>query len=305
MIRNYIKSITWLPTLAILFTACGDSARVFDATGTFEADEIIVSSESSGKLRSFAVEEGQQLDANQYLGYIDTTQLALSRKQLQAQIRAVRSKKPDISAQLAALEEQLKAAETEQRRTSNLLQADAATPKQLDDINAQIDLIKGNIRGLKTSLMTNTKSLEWEVGPLEAQILQVDDKITKSKILNPIKGTVLSAYAEPHEQISVGQPLYRIADLSEITLKAYISGDQFSQVALDQSLAVYTDDGSGSFKETTGTVYWIADQAEFTPKSIQTKNERASKVYAIKIRVKNDGSYKIGMYGEVDFNTTL
>lgn len=289
--------------LVLCLWSCADNGPAFDATGTFEADEIIISSEASGKLRSFDVDEGQHLSANQYLGYVDTTQLALSRLQLEAQIKAVLSKKPDISSQLAALNEQLKAARKEKTRIENLLRSDAATPKQLDDIDAQIDLINGNITALRTSLVNNTHSLDQEVGPLEAQILQIDDRIAKSKIVNPVKGTVLSVYAEAHEQVGAGQPLYRIADLRELTLKVYISGDQFAQVQLNQQVTVFTDDGNGGYRETTGTVYWISEKAEFTPKSVQTKNERASKVYAVKVRVRNDGSYKIGMYGEVILNS--
>ncbi|MDW3209647.1 MAG: HlyD family efflux transporter periplasmic adaptor subunit [Reichenbachiella sp.] len=282
-------------------TSCADGGHEFDATGTFEADETVISAEASGKILSFKIDEGQQLSRNQYVGYVDTTQLSLSKAQLKAQVRAVLSRKPDISSQLAALNEQLKAAKKEKERIENLLKSDAATPKQLDDVEAQINLINGNIRGLRTSLVNNTNSLDQEIGPLEAQVLQVDDLIIKSKIINPIQGTVLSVYAEPYEQVGAGQPLYRIADLNELTLKVYISGDQFSQVKLNEKVSVFTDDGSGGYRETSGTIYWISEKAEFTPKSVQTKNERANKVYAVKVRVKNDGSYKIGMYGEVTF----
>lgn len=284
-----------------LWFSCSTSDRKFDATGAFEAEETIISSEASGKVLAFEVEEGQVLSANQYLGYIDTVQLHLSKKQLKAQIAAVLSKKPHIASQLAALNEQLKSAKREKLRIENLLRSDAATPKQLDDIDAQIDLVNGNITALRTSLVNNTRSLDKEVGPLQAQIEQVDDQILKSQIINPVNGTVLSVYAEPYEQIGKGQPLYRIADLSELTLKAYISGDQFAQLKLSQQVKVYTDDGSGEYLESPGTVYWISEKAEFTPKTVQTKNERANKVYAIKVRVKNDGTYKIGMYGEVTF----
>ena len=300
MKQNMKASLLLFFTMAVA-GSCANNDHEFDATGTFEADEVIISSEASGKIRAFDLEEGQSLAINQQIGYIDTTQLFLSKKQLKAQIEAVLSKKPDISLQLIALNEQLKAAKREKVRIENLLKSDAATPKQLDDVNAEIAIVNGNITALQNSLSNNTISLDREVGPLEAQIQQVDDHINKSLIVNPIRGTVLSVYAEAHEQIGNGQPLYRIADMSELTLKAYISGDQFARVKLNQEVKVFTDDGNGSYKETTGKVYWISEKAEFTPKTIQTKNERANKVYAVKIKVTNDGTYKIGMYGEVKF----
>ncbi|MEO1050538.1 MAG: HlyD family efflux transporter periplasmic adaptor subunit [Bacteroidota bacterium] len=295
-------------TLAVaLFTSlflwsCSNGDHEFDATGTFEADETIISAAAAGKLLAFDLDEGQIISEDQYLGYIDTIQMHLSKRQLEAQIVAVLSRKPDVSAQLAALNEQLKASKVEKTRIENLLKSDAATPKQYDDIKAQIDLINGNITALRTSLVNNTNSLDKEVGPLKAQILQTQDQITKSQIINPVKGTVLSVYAEPFEHVGMGQPLYRIADLDELTLKAYVSGDQFAHLKLNQQVQVYTDDGNGGYRSTTGTVYWISEKAEFTPKSVQTKNERANKVYAIKVRVKNDGTYKIGMYGELTFD---
>lgn len=300
--RHTLKNPIYLFLLSVLWSSCTNKGHEFDATGTFEADETIISSEASGKLLDFKVKEGQLVPAGRYVGYVDTAQLYLTKAQLQAQKRAVLSKKPDISAQLAALNEQLKAARKEKTRIENLLKSDAATPKQLDDIEAEIKVIRAKITGLRNNLLNNTNSLNSEAGPLEVQIRQVNDKIAKSKIINPLKGTVLSVYAEPYEQVAAGQPLYKIADLDELTLKVYISGDQFARVKLNQQVTVYTDDGSGGYRETQGTIYRISDKAEFTPKSVQTKNERANKVYAVKVRVINDGTYKIGMYGEITFD---
>ncbi len=283
---------------ALVAASCSESHE-FDASGMFEADETIISSQVAGTLLAFNVEEGQALKLDQRLGYVDTVQLHLSRKQLQAQKAAILSRKPDISAQLAALNEQLKAALVEKERLENLLKADAATPKQMDEVNAQIDITKGNIRALRTSLQTNTESIDMEIVPLQAQIEQIDDQIARSHIVNPVVGTVLTTYAEVHEQVGRGQPLYKIADIGELTLRAYITGNQLPQVKLNQKVTVLTDNGEGGYVETDGEIYWISDKAEFTPKSIQTKDERANKVYAVKIRVKNDGTYKIGMYGEV------
>ncbi|MCG8310045.1 MAG: HlyD family efflux transporter periplasmic adaptor subunit [Cytophagales bacterium] len=288
-------------SVALGFASCNKRDSDFDASGTFEADETVISSQATGTLLAFIVDEGHKLKQDQLVGYVDTIQLHLTRKQLEAQKITVLSKKPDIEAQLAALKEQLKAAEIEQARVVNLLKEDAATPKQLDDINAQVDITKGKIHALQTSLQDNTTTLDMEISPIEAQIEQIGDQIEKSKIQNPIDGTVLTVYAEPFEMVAIGQPLYKIADIRELTLRAYITGDQLPVVKLDQEVTVLTDDGEGGFTEITGQVYWISDQAEFTPKSIQTKDERANKVYAIKVRVKNDGTYKIGMYGEVKF----
>ena len=295
-IRNLIFLIG-----TVFITACDDTANTFDATGSFEANETIISAEASGKLLTYNADEGDNLKKGQYIGYVDTTQLVLSKKQLFAQIDAILSRRPNIGVQLTALKEQKRVAETAQKRVANLLKAGAATPKQMDDANGQIDVIKGNITALRSSLNTNTRSIEQEIGPLRVQIEQIDDHIKRSKLVSPIEGTVLVSYAEVFEQVSKGTPLYKIADLSELTLRAYVTGNQLPQIKLNQQVKVLTDDGNGGYMETEGMIYWISDKAEFTPKTVQTKDERANKVYAIKIRVKNDGSFKIGMYGEVNF----
>lgn len=295
-IRNLIILIG-----TVVFTACDDNANTFDATGSFEANETIISAEASGKLLTYNADEGDNLKKDQYIGYVDTTQLVLSKKQLFAQIDAILSRRPNIAVQLTALKEQKRVAETAQKRVANLLKVDAATPKQMDDANGQIDIIKGNITALRNSLNTNTRSIEQEIGPLRVQIEQIDDNIKRSKLVSPIEGTVLVSYAEVFEQVGKGTPLYKIADLSELTLRAYVTGNQLPQIKLNQQVKVLTDDGNDGYKETEGMIYWISDKAEFTPKTVQTKDERANKVYAIKVRVKNDGSFKIGMYGEVNF----
>ncbi len=293
--------IPGLLLLAFIFSSCDNSTNNFDATGSFEANETIISAEASGTLLSYGVEEGKTLRAGQYIGYIDTAQLVLSKKLLYAKMDAALSRKPDVGVQLTALKEQLKVAEVEQKRITSLVGAGAATPKQQDDIDGQIAVIKGNITALRNSLTTSTQSIDREVETLKVQIDQVDDQINRSKLINPVVGTVLVSYAEAHEQVGRGIPLYKIADLSEITLRAYVTGNQLPKIKLNQQVAVLTDDGDGGYKEENGTIYWISDKAEFTPKTVQTKDERANKVYAIKVGVANDGSYKIGMYGEVNF----
>jgi HlyD family secretion protein len=199
------------------------------------------------------------------------------------------------------LQEQLKTAEKERTRVANLVKGDAATPKQLDDINAQIEVLKKQIEAQKSTLSISSEGLGKDVVPLQVQIEQLNDQLAKCNIINPTNGTVLAKYAEANEMTTTGKPLYKIADLSNIILRAYITGNQLTQVKLNQKVKVLTDDGKGGYKETEGTIIWINDKAEFTPKTIQTKDERANMVYAIKVKVKNDGAYKVGMYGEIKF----
>jgi len=288
-------------TTVMVLTSCSNDKKNFDASGSFEAEETIISSEVTGTIKQLTIEEGQNLTNGQSIGYIDSIQLYLKKKQLEAQINAILSKKPNVTVQLASLQEQLKTAEKEQKRIANLVKADAATTKQLDDINGNIEVIKKQIEAQKSSLEISSDGLNKEVMPLEIQIEQINDQLQKCKIINAVNGTVLSKYAETNEMASVGKPLYKIADLTTIILRAYISGNQLSQIKINQTVKVNTDDGNGGFKQTDGTIIWINDKAEFTPKTIQTKDERANMVYAIKVKVKNDGSYKIGMYGEIKF----
>jgi HlyD family secretion protein len=285
----------------LLLAACTGNDNLYDASGTFEATEVIVSAEASGLIKTLNLEEGEALQAGQYIGAIDSVQLYLSKKQLQAQIQAVLSKRPDVATQIAALQEQLKQAHREQQRITNLLKADAATQKQLDDANAQVAIINKQIEGQRSSLRITSASLSEETLPLTVQIEQLNDQLEKCRVVNPIAGTVLTKYAESNEMAASGKPLYKIADLSEIILRAYITGDQFAQVKLNQQVHVLVDAQDGNYTTYTGTVVWISDKAEFTPKTIQTKDERANLVYATKIKVKNDGKLKIGMYGEVKF----
>jgi HlyD family secretion protein len=284
-----------------VFASCSNDKNNFDASGSFEAEEIIISSEATGTIKQLNLEEGQNLKAGQTIGYIDSVQLYLKKKQLEAQIVALLSKKPDVNVQLAALQEQLKTAEREQQRAINLIKADAAGTKQLDDVNANIALIKKQIEAQKSSLDISSEGINKETGPLEMQIEQIKDQLRKCRIVNPLNGTVLTQYTEENEMASAGKPLYKIADLSHIVLRAYISGNQLPQIKINQPVQVNTDDGQGGFKQSEGIITWINDKAEFTPKTIQTKDERANLVYAVKVKVKNDGTYKIGMYGEIKF----
>jgi HlyD family secretion protein len=291
-----------LAFISLLTISCAQTDSEFDATGNFEADEVIISAEAAGKILRLDIEEGSELKSQSAIGLIDTTQLYLKKKQLEYSIRAVNAKQPNATIQLAAIQEQIETAGREKKRVENLLKDDAATQKQLDDINSQLDLLQRQYSATQSTLNITKQSLQSETLPLQAQLEQVQDQIKKSQIINPINGTVLTLFAKQNEVVAPGKALYKIADLSTIILRAYISGNQLSQIKLGQSATVLVDAANDEYKKYTGTISWVSDKAEFTPKTIQTKEERANLVYAIKIDVKNDGYLKLGMYGEVKFN---
>lgn len=296
-----MKKIWFIISAVVVFGSCSNEENTFDATGTFEAKEIIVSTGVAGKIIALNTDEGEQLDANKIVGMIDTTQLYLKKQQLQAQIKAVLSKQPDINTQIASLQEQIKTANSEKIRIDNLLNAGVATQKQADDIRSQIAVLQKQLDAQQSALQITSQSIYQEVAPLTIQIAQIDDQLLQSAIVNPVKGTVLTLYAEQGEYTAPGKAIYKVADLSEMTLRAYISGTQLSNVKLGQKVKVKIDNGEKTYTDMEGIIYWISDKAEFTPKTIQTKEERANLVYGIKIRVPNDGSIKIGMYGEIVF----
>ena len=294
---KYLILILVIATVA----SCKKTEKKFDASGSFEAEEIIISSEAIGTIKEFTISESQELKAGQAIGYIDSTQVYLKKKQLLASINAVLSKRPDVALQLGALDEQLKTAEKEKQRMTSLVSSGAGTQKQLDDVLAQINVINKQKEALQSSLKITVNGITQETQPLYVQIEQLNDQLTKCRIINPVNGTVLAKYVEPNEVAATGKPLYKIADLSEIILRAYISGSQLSKVKLGQQLKIFVDDGAENYKEYAGEITWISEKAEFTPKTIMTKDERSNLVYAIKIRVDNDGFLKLGMYGEVKF----
>lgn len=294
-----MKEIIIFVLSIMLLASCSNTKDEFNASGTFEAVETIIPAQANGVLNQFTISEGQKLKAGQVIGYIDSTQLYLKIKQLQAQIDVVLSKTPKIAVQLAALHSQLEHAQHEYKRLTNLFNADAATGKQVDDAKAEITVIENQIAAQRSSLTITSASLKEETSPLEIQIAQLEDQLAKCTLTNTINGTVLTTYVEPYEMAIVGKPLYKIADLSSLILRAYITGDQFAKIQLNQKVSTSVDDGKGGFQTYEGLVEWISDKAEFTPKTIQTKDERANLVYAVKIRVKNDGYLKIGMYGEI------
>ncbi|HNP06353.1 MAG TPA: efflux RND transporter periplasmic adaptor subunit [Cyclobacteriaceae bacterium] len=296
-----LKSYTLLLAGLTLLGACSNGENEFDATGNFEADEVIVSSEAAGKILELNIDEGQTLKKGEMIGYVDTLQLHLKKRQLQSSVNAVLARQPNVAKQLATVQEQIETTKREKARFENLLKADAATQKQVDDLTSQLALLQKQYAALQSSLGTTTQSLKSETVPLSIQIEQIEDQIQKSIITNPIAGTVLTKYAEESEVTGPGKALYKIADLSSITLRAYISGNQLSVIKLGQKVKVLVDDLETESRSYEGEITWIADKAEFTPKTIQTKEERANLVYALKVKVKNDGFLKIGMYGELIF----
>ena len=281
--------------------SCGKSKDDADASGTFEATEVIVSAQASGQILSFDVEEGQTLTANQQVGVIDSTQVYLRLKQLQSSGRAIESRRPNIQKQIATIEQQISTAKTERKRAENLIKANAGNQKTLDDINAQISVLEKQLDAQKTLLESTNQGITDESEGLEYQLKQLEDQLAKCKITSPIAGTVLLKYAEMGEIAAPGKALFKIADTNSMILRAYITADQLTQIKVGQTVKVKTDSGKDDSKEYSGTIAWISSKAEFTPKTIQTRDERANLVYAVKINVKNDGLIKIGMYGDVKF----
>ncbi|MCA6033295.1 HlyD family secretion protein [Bacteroides thetaiotaomicron] len=282
-----------------MLSACGNGTPDYDATGTFEATEVIVSAEAAGKLLQLEVEEGTRLKAGEEVGLVDTVQLYLKKLQLEANMKSVESQRPDLAKQIAATKQQITTAQREKKRVENLLAAGAANQKQLDDWDAQVTLLQRQLIAQESSLMKSTNSLTEQGNSVSIQVAQVEDQLNKCHIQSPIEGTVLAKYAEAGELASVGKPLFKVGEVDRMYLRAYITSEQLSQVKLGDEVTVYSDYGNSEQKAYPGVVTWISDCSEFTPKTILTKNERANLVYAVKIGVKNDGSLKIGMYGGV------
>lgn len=296
-----IKGILYGTLATTLLSACGNEKDKYDATGTFEATEVIVSSEASGKLMDFNVTEGDQLQQGKEVGYVDTVQLYLKKLQLQANTTTVRSRRQDIGKQIAAIKQQIVTQEREKKRWENLVKSNAGNQKQLDDINSQIAYLQKQLIAQTSTLENNNAGVNGESSSLEIQVAQLNDQLSKCHIISPINGTVLSKYAEKGELATPGKALFKVADIENMFLRAYITSDQLSQIKIGQKVKVFADYGGENVKEFPGTVTWISNKSEFTPKGILTKDERANLVYAVKVAVKNSGDIKIGMYGEVSF----
>lgn len=299
-----MNKIIFIAASILLLTSCNQNKFEHDASGTFEATEIIVSAQASGQIEELNITEGNQLTNGQQLGYIDTIQLYLQKLQLQITSQAVDSRRPDISVQIASLKNQISNAKKDKSRIENMLKDGAATQKQMDDINTNLQVLQNQLAAQMNNLSTSTNSLDKESAAYQVQVLQIEDKIAKSYIINPLEGIVLSKYVEAKEYVTPGKPLYKIADIKHLFLKAYIVSNQLSEIKIGQNVTVFINTEQGEQRSYPGTISWIADKAEFTPKTIQTKDERQNLVYAIKIGVENtDGAIKIGMYGDVDFKT--
>lgn len=292
-----MKRIVYI-VAAMLAVSCGTEAE-FDAQGTFEATEVIISSEAAGRILSFDIEEGMAINADEPLAVIDSVQLHLQRSQLEAQLSALLNSRPDVQTQVASLREQIATLKVEQRRIENMLRDGAATEKQKDDVDAQIRILESQLSATLSTLNTNTSTINSNAEAIRVQISALDDRIAKCRATSPISGTVLVKYAQEGELATVGKPLVKIADLGNIYLRAYFTSDQLASIKLGDEVTVIADFGGEERYDYVGRIAWISAESEFTPKTIQTKDSRANLVYAVKIAVENDGRLKIGLAGEV------
>lgn len=288
-------------SVSLLMLSCRNGESDFDATGSFEATEVIVSSQANGRILEFNLNEGDQLQEGQVVGFTDSTQLYLQKMSLLSNVRGVRAQQPDISKQTAAVQEQINTLEREKARVQRLLESNAANQKQLDDIESQLEIQNKQLQALTSTLQKSSANISAQSSTLDIQVAQIEDQLEKTRIISPITGTVLNLYATEGELATIGKPLFKIADINNMYLRAYVTNDQLGQIKFNDEVTVRVDDGKGEMKSYSGTISWISSKSEFTPKTIQTKNERANLVYAIKIAVHNDGYIKIGMYGEVKF----
>lgn len=282
----------------MLAVSCGNDPE-YDAEGTFEATEVVVSAEANGRILNFDIAEGMTIAEGDVVGTIDSLQLHLQRKQLVAQQTALLDSRPDVKKQAATLREQIAKQKSELRRVENMLEDGAATQKQYDDIEAQIKILESQLDATLSTLERNTATINNNSVALEAQIAALDDRIAKFRITAPIGGTVLVKYAEAGELATTGKPLLKVADLDNIYLRAYFTSDQLASIKLGDKVKVVANFGGDKRYNYTGEIVWISSESEFTPKNIQTKDSRANLVYAVKIAVKNDGRLKIGLQGEV------
>lgn len=287
--------------VAALLAACNNNNGEYDASGIFETTEVIVSAKASGEVMSLDVEEGQDVRPMAVVGCIDTTQLYLKKKQLLASQFATDSKVLNESQQLASIRQQIANQMKEKKRYEGLVKDDAASQKQLDDINYQIEVLEKQLAATQEQISSSNSSLTNQSSSIEAQLAQIEDQIKNSIIVSPIKGTVLTKYTEAGEYATPGRALFKVSDVEDMKLRIYITADQLTSLKIGQVVKVYADRGTDDRKEYSGIVTWISEKAEFTPKTIQTRDERSNLVYAVKVKVKNDGLIKRGMYGEVKF----
>ena len=294
-----MKKMMILASTALMLAACGNNEKAYDATGTFEATETTVFAEQSGALLTFDVSEGDSLPMGREVGLIDTTQTWLKIQQLDATKELYQSQKPDMERQIAATRQQLAKARQDEQRYRELVADGAAPSKMLDDAASHVKVLQRQLDAQISSLSTSTIALDKQTAAADVQIDQLRDMLRKCHVVTPVKGTVLEKYVERGEFVSVGKPLFKIADTEAMHLRAYLTSAQLQHIKLGQQVKVFADYGAGQRKEYDGTISWISSRSEFTPKTILTDDERADLVYAVKVAVKNDGFVKIGMYGEL------
>jgi HlyD family secretion protein len=299
-----MKTYKFIPLFFLILgiTSCKNNESEYDASGTFETTEVIVSAESMGKIMEFNVIEGQELKENEVIGYIDSTQIYLKKLQLKASQQSLLSRRPDLKKQIAALEQQLATARHEKKRVENLVKADAGTTKQLDDLTAQVSVLEKQLAASRSTLETTLQGISNDNQALDIQARQLDDQLEKCRIISPVNGTVLVKYAEKGELAAAGKALFKVGDTQNMIFRAYITADQLSQIKSGQKVQVFADYKEDEAKPYDGIITWISSKSEFTPKTIQTRDERANLVYAVKVLVKNDGYLKIGQYGFLKIN---
>ena len=295
--RNFLSIISAMS----LLTACSGNDSKYDASGVFEVTEVMVSARVVGEIMDLSIDEGTEVTAGKPVGYIDTVQLYLQKLQLEANVKAAESRICDVEKQTAAIRQQIATQKKEQTRFENLVNANAGNRKQLDDITAAINLLEKQLDAQTETLINSNANAKAQAEALKAQIALTDDMIKKSTISSPVDGTVMAKYVEKGELAVQGRTLFKVANINDIYLKAYITSGQITALKIGQEVKVFADSGDSDRKEYRGTISWISDKAEFTPKTIQTRDERANLVYAVKIKVRNDGYIKRGMYGEVSF----
>lgn len=305
----------YLPLIAILCLSCRQGQEAFDAQGSFEAEEVLVSPEATGRIVEWKVSEGDSLAAGDTVGRIEGRSLELQREQSEASLQALQERTTDAGPQVALLNDQLAVQQTqldnllrELARAEGLLRKDAATGKQVDDLRFQTESVRRQMAvtrqqvAVQRALTANqNRAVLSEAEPLRKRAAQLDDQLRRTAVVNPAGGVVIATYANIGETALPGRPLYKVADLRELTLRAYVTGDQVTGLAVGKTVTVFTDKGADAYAQHPGTISWISPRAEFTPKTIQTKDERANLVYAVKVKVRNDGTLRIGMYGEIRF----
>lgn len=310
-----MKKIHLLISLVGIITSCTNNQKEYDATGTFEATEVTIAAKSSGELKTFALNEGENLNANQVVGNIDSYELQQKQDELTAVLQqldateaSTSSRQLNLKEQLASLSQQITHEQQEQKRFAELVKDGAVPRKQLDDINNQIQVLQKQYEATRNQIQSNNSSLEKQISAIQAQKQgvmaqkrQIEEKINNTQVLSPLQGTILEKYVEQGEFVSIGKPLFKVADTNKMFMRAYITSEQLKSIRLGQKVTVFADYGSGQKKQYNGVVTWISSRSEFTPKTILTNDERADLVYAIKIQFQNDGYAKIGMYGEVKF----